>query len=61
MVCETSGDTLVMATGSITDITPLHSAAGLGDVDEVRELLEQGKYSVNCTDSDGWTPLYTLC
>ena len=27
----------------------------------VRELLEKGKYSVNCTDSDGCTPLHYAC
>nr|AOG62264.1 ankyrin repeat protein [uncultured organism] len=38
--------------------TPLHSAAESGDVDQVRELLQQGKYAVNCTDSKGHTPLH---
>ena len=43
---------------STTDITPLHLALESGDVDKVRELLEQGKYSVNYTDSIGLTPLH---
>ena len=38
-------------------VTPLHAAAKSGDVNKVRELLEGGKYDVNCIDSRGWTPL----
>ena len=38
--------------------TPLHTAAQSGDVDKVRELLEGGKYDVNCVDEYGWTPLH---
>ena len=41
--------------------TPLHSAAGSGDVDQVREILEHDKYNVNCTDSMGQTPLHYAC
>ena len=41
--------------------TPLHSAAGSGDVDKVREILEHDKYNVNCTDSMGQTPLHCAC
>ena len=40
-------------------------AAKSGDVDEVRRLLNEGRYegryTVNCTDSDGWTPLHFAC
>ena len=42
-------------------VTPLHVAAGQGGVDEVRELLEYGKYSVNSIDSLGRSPLYHAC
>ena len=38
--------------------TPLHTAAQSGDVDKVRELLEGGKYDVNCVDWDERTPLH---
>ena len=38
--------------------TPLHRASQSGDVDKVRELLEGGKYDVNCVDKYGWTPLH---
>ena len=31
------------------------------DVDKVREILEYGKCSVNCTDYSGWTPLHHAC
>ena len=41
-----------------TEWTLLHGAAWAGDVDKVRELLEGGKYDVNCVDKDGWTPLH---
>ena len=38
--------------------TPLHLAAKSGDMDKVRELLEGGKYGVNCFDLGRWTPLH---
>ena len=38
--------------------TPLHEAASSGDVDKVRDLLEGGKYDVNCVDGLGYTPLH---
>ena len=41
--------------------TPLHSAARSGNFDEVKELLENEQYSVNCTDSSGQTPLHCAC
>ena len=41
--------------------TPFHQAARDGDVDQIRELLQQGKYQVNCTDNNGWTPLHWAC
>ena len=37
---------------------PLHKPALSGDVDKVRELLEGGKYDVNCVDWDERTPLH---
>ena len=40
---------------------PLHEAAKSGDVEKVRELLEQGKYDVNSADADGATPLHCAC
>ena len=42
-------------------VTSLHLAAESGDVDKVRELLQSGKYNVNCTDSNGKTPLHYAC
>ena len=36
-------------------------AAKSGDVDEVRRLLERDRYIVNCTNTDGWTPLHFAC
>ena len=42
---------------------PLLVAAESGDVDKVRELLQQGKYHVDCTD-DWWTrrtPMHYAC
>ena len=39
----------------------LHVAARNGNVDEARELLKHGRYDVNCTDEDGWTPLHRAC
>ena len=32
-----------------------------GDVEKVREILECGKCTVNCTDYAGWTPLHWAC
>ena len=39
----------------------LHDAAKSCDVDKVREILECGKCSVNCTNHIGWTPLHWAC
>ena len=39
----------------------LLSAVKLGDVDEVRRLLERDRYLVNCTGSKGLTPLHCAC
>ena len=51
-----------MATStSVTDVTPLHLAAKCDDKTEVRRLLENGKYNVDCTDSNGETPLHYAC
>ena len=41
--------------------TPLHDAARSGDMDRARELLEHGRYDVNCVDQRGWTPLHYAC
>ena len=46
---------------SVTGVTPLHLAAESGDVDKVRELMQNGEYNVNCTDSNGETPLHYAC
>ena len=45
-------------TFSTTGITPLHLT---NDVNKVRELLQSGEYSVNCSDSNGRTPLHYAC
>lgn len=37
--------------------SPLHIAAGLGQLDAVRYLLEECKSPVNAKDESGWTPL----
>ena len=42
-------------------IVKLFDAAKSGDVEKVREILECGKCTVNCTDSFGWTPLHWAC
>ncbi len=44
----------------MSSTTPLHEAAESGKADEVRDLLRQGKYDVNCTecDLDKQTPLH---
>ena len=39
----------------------LFKATQSGDVEKVREILEHGKCTVNCTDSTGWTPLHWAC
>ena len=53
---------IIMATStSVTDVTPLHLAAKCDDRTEVRRLLENGKYNVDCTDSNGQTPLHYAC
>ena len=39
----------------------LRCAGLLGEVEKVREILECGKCTVNCTDSSGWTPLHYAC
>ena len=41
--------------------SPLHDAAKSGDMDRARELLEHGRYDVNCVDWRGWTPLHHAC
>uniref|UniRef100_A0A087XH25 BRCA1 associated RING domain 1 n=1 Tax=Poecilia formosa TaxID=48698 RepID=A0A087XH25_POEFO len=40
--------------------TPLHLAAIKGDVDSVKELLDQGA-DPNLKDNAGWTPLHEAC
>ena len=39
----------------------LHDAAESGDIMKVREILDYGKFTVNCTNSTGWTPLHSAC
>ena len=39
----------------------LITATRSGDMEKVREILEHGKCTVNCTDSSGWTPLHWAC
>ena len=39
----------------------LFEAARSGDVEKVREILECGKCTVNCTDFVGWTLLHWAC
>ena len=39
----------------------LFVAARAGDLGKVRELMESGRYDVNCTDSNGWTPFHHAC
>ena len=41
--------------------SPLHDAARSGDMDRARELLEHGRYDVNCMDGKKWTPLHYAC
>ena len=41
--------------------TPLHRAAGSGNVDMARELLKHGRYDVDCRDGTGKTPLHWAC
>ena len=42
---------------------PLITAVRSGDVEQVRKLLQGGKYDVNCTCTGEWkrTPLYYAC
>ena len=40
--------------------TPVLNAARLGDMDKLRELLEN-KYNINFTDSSGQAPLHYAC
>ena len=43
------------------EVDQLHDAAYSGDMEKVREILECGKCTVNCTNSIGWTPLHWAC
>ena len=46
---------------SVTDVTPLHLAAKSGDYYDVKRCLESNRYHVDCTDSNGQTPLHYAC
>ena len=41
--------------------TPLHDAVRSGEMDRTRELLEHGRYDVNCMDERSRTPLHCAC
>ena len=43
------------------DYCPLHQAAWIGDVTEVRELLQTGKFDVNKRDKCNWSALDYAC
>ena len=49
-----------MAKSSLCD-TPLHIAAGCGDVEEVRRLLNSKQYEVDVRNSEQQTPLHLAC
>ncbi|XP_020491318.2 BRCA1-associated RING domain protein 1 [Labrus bergylta] len=55
----TSGSPAVMKRNHKGE-TPLHLAAIKGDVEAVRELLDQGS-DPNLKDNAGWTPLHEAC
>ena len=47
---------------SSTTSTALHMAVKSGDMNKVRRLLRSGKYdNIDCTDSNGQTPLHYAC
>ena len=45
----------------VTTPIRLYSTTDSCDVDEVREVLTQTGYSVDSSDSIGWTPLHYAC
>ena len=44
--------------GIATGASELHKAANIGDVEEVRRLLEEKAQLVNIRDENGWAPLH---
>ena len=52
------GYKLHQSAGIITGASELHKAAGIGDVEEVRRLLEEKSQLVNIRDENGWGPLH---
>jgi hypothetical protein len=52
------GYKLHQSAGISTGSTPLHKAATVGDVDEVRRLLKVKVQHVNVRDENGWAPLH---
>lgn len=52
------GHTLSSKLGFTTGSTEAHRAANSGDVDKLKEILDQHQELVNKRDRNGWTPLH---